>query len=275
MEKFTAILGAKLMGFDEQMRLTESDWKTLLKYDTWEYLNLLRKLLSTNRNCILPLLNKILYNFAFEDFSQWYSQSCLEPNFYKLYRARIYTKPIVKELENNPFQGYDEKNSFVPPANSIKFEGRVNKRHQVVLYAASSPQGAIAEINPNVGNVVSVATIEITRNLHLFNMAHTNMGIEAGTPQKTNWIQKFILDLAECFYSVHINKEDYYLSQYVGSYIKTLGFDGIRYFSSKNESNISETANFNYAILNYDKCKAVSSKKYYVAKVAINYFEFN
>ena len=120
------------MGFDEQMRLTESDWKTLLKYDTWEYLNLLRKRLSTNRNHTLYLLNKILYNFAFDNSSQWYSQCCLEPNFYKLYRARIYNKPFekrVRELENNPFQGYDEKNSFVPPANSIKIEGRVNKRH--------------------------------------------------------------------------------------------------------------------------------------------------
>ena len=109
----------------------------------------------------------------------------------------------------------------------------------------------------------------------MFNIAHNNMGIEADTQQKTNWIQQFILDLTECFYWVYINKEDYYLSQYVGAYIKTLGFDGIKYFSSKNESNISEIASFNYAIFNYDKCKAVSSKKYYIQKVSISAFEFN
>ena len=249
------------MGFDEQMKLTESDWQELLKYDTLEYLNILRKRLSSNRNRTLHLLNKILYNFAFDNSSQWYSQCSLEPNFYKLYRARIYDKLFEKrgkELENSLFQGYDEKNSFVPPANSIRFEGRVNKRHQIVLYTASSTNGAIAEINPNISNVVSVATIEIKERLHLFNIAHNNMGIEADTQHKTNWIQKFILDLAECFYSVYINKEDYYLSQYVGTYIKTLGFDGIRYFSSKNESNISESALYNYAIFNYDKCRAFS-----------------
>lgn len=260
----------------KDMQLTNSDWNILLRYKPYQYTDKLRSDLKVDDSSELTLLDKILFQFALNDIS--YSQRALEKDFDKMYRARVYNKSEDSEKvkrTTDPFQGYNEKDSFVPPASKVTSLGRANKKGQVVLYASSSEHGAINEIRPYIGQYVSVAVLEITNRIQLFNMAHYNIGIEASNQKRTDWIQRFILDLAECFYSVNTKDEDYFLCQYIGKKVQSFGFDGIRYYSSKNESNISENAYYNFAIFNYQKCRPVSSTIKYIESVDVKYFQIN
>ncbi len=69
--------------------------------------------------------------------------------------------------EYQPFLGYNERASDAPPSDIVT-EGRANPRHISYLYAASDVNTAISEIRPMNGQIVSVATIEIQKELKIY-----------------------------------------------------------------------------------------------------------
>lgn len=253
--------------------LTTEEWKYCLGKTPYQFISDVKNIIRDGR-CHSKILEKLLYNFVFIEINTFYSQSYAD-NSYALYLARIYYKEEDHELnksKNSPFQGYNIKDSFVPPKHLTK-EGRVNKKGIVYLYTANKEDTAIKEICPNIDNLVSIAKIRPKENLHFINFALSSSGIEIGTPLQNNWVNSLILNLANCFCSVNTKKDDYQICQYIGNFAKKIGFDGISYYSSKNKSNLKENAGINIAIFNFDKCEVISSKVKYISDITISHFD--
>ena len=75
---------------------------------------------------------------------------------------------------------YDEPVPFKPermkPPRGSAYEGRVNPRGIPCLYAASNKETAVAEVRPWLGALVSVAQMEVRRDLRLVNCSEGHDG---------------------------------------------------------------------------------------------------
>lgn len=189
-----------------------------------------------------------------------------------LKRARIYDKADKFSRYRNPpksrFQGFNAKDSFV---NEKGTEGRCNPKFIPYLYAADSVHCSIAEINPGIDSVVSVANIKIKKSLRLvslssgFAISSTKGSIIEDVPDC--WV---ILYLQHLFSLPYKEEGDYLLTQYISEKIKSAGMDGLSFESSKYACEGAQGVRkrgVNYVIFNYDKCKAVSSKLYRVKSI--------
>mgnify|MGYP001045856302 CR=1 FL=1 len=130
--------------------------------------------------------------------------------------------------EYQPFLGYNERASDAPPSDIVT-EGRANPRHISYLYAASDVNTAISEIRPMNGQIVSVATIEIQKELKIYGFDKKRIWDDTH-----NFADQIELSyIAELFSMPCYGDETKYLpTQYICDYIRSLGYDGIRYDSS-------------------------------------------
>lgn len=260
-----------IMKKETRFIITDTDWEQYLRTTPDEFLERHKEALFRGKKRIKQL-DKLLYNFVFDPQTRYAAQRMISKNTV-MYRARIFEKINgLPQKKDDSFLGYGEKDSFVPPKRFAN-EGRINKKKIVYLYVASSIDAAIAEISPAPSQVVSIAEIKAIEDLILFNIACLWSGIEAGSRKRSQWINIFILRLTECFYSVLTKERNYCICQYVGNFAKKYGFDGIRYFSSKDANNMAENAGVNGAIFNYKKCKPVSSKLVYICEVKYDYLD--
>ena len=98
----------------------------------------------------------------------------------RYYRARIInaeddgdlSKGIGKTTEGK-FQGYNEVNSR-EPLLGISGEGRNNISGASYLYLASNPETACMEVKSQFGDLISLATFELTEPLHIIDFASDN-----------------------------------------------------------------------------------------------------
>ena len=199
------------------------------------------------------------------------SSNTQEFNRIRLYRARKYTEPDAvaryKNPSDPPFQGYDEKNSFVNPKG---IEGRCNPQFIAYLYAANTVDCCIAEIHPGIDQVISVAEIVAIQPLKILRLSKTfaissGKSIIQNVPDSTT-----ILYLQNLFSKPHSEDGDYLLTQYLSEKIKGQGFDGISFFSSVYKDQAKNNRNINFTIFNYNKCKAVSSELYKVDAIKLS-----
>ncbi len=166
----------------------------------------------------------------------------LEKNM-KFYRARV--------------GQYKEKKNLLAPHNDLTKAGRFNPEGIAYLYLSSSLEGAVAEVRPNLGDIVTIAEFDIkdkkVLNLALINLnpdtVENSIKICSGPTYKfCNDVRKLCLLLEDEFKSVVtvLNKIEYVPLQFVAEYIKGLGFDGIVF------SSITMENQYNYVIFNYD-----------------------
>lgn len=206
------------------------------------------------------------------NYFQQYIYSTTEAPHTIFYRARIYNPgdPIGQEPN---FRGYDKAGSFVPPEKIISPAGRINPDGIKYLYTASDIATAIAEVNPHIGNKISVAKITIKQPLHIFNIAINDCGIDVPHfPAASDWLQKFVLGLSLTFQQPYSQNGNYYLCQYISEFVKLWGFDGICHYSSKINADDKDCIGKNYIIFNTDKCEPISSELYYIADMKIDFF---
>lgn len=189
-------------------------------------------------------------------------------------RARIYNEPDQVERFLNPpagpFEGYDAENSFV---NMRGAEGRCNPKFIPYLYVANSPECCIAEINPGIDSVVSVADIKATQNLRILNLSKSfAVARQSGSVVQDMWDCDLVMHLQHLFSCPYEQEGDYLLTQYISEKIKNAGFDGLSYYSSKyaykDDRGIAKHGH-NFVIFNYSKCVVVSSKLYRVETIEI------
>lgn len=134
----------------------------------------------------------------------------------------------ITELKGNKgsFYGYDEKGSDAP-ATGYAGNGRANARYISFLYTAFDVETAIMEIAPKINLPISVAEIELNRDIKIFDFSIYRQG-EEGIGIKLD-------SLSRLFSSPNYNDESEYLpTQYLCEYIRELGFEGVCFKSSVN-----------------------------------------
>lgn len=183
---------------------------------------------------------------------------------FKLKRARIYNIQQDKEDKTSEFKGYRPTDSFVPPKNVTVSAGRANPSGIIYLYAASDVKTAISEVNPLLEDEVSVAEIEVQEDLKILNFANLSASTVGRDNTSLAWKRDIPLELTRVFNTPQRHSDGYFLCEYISEYIKVLGYDGIRFASSKVKTDWYKQTGINYTIFSYQKCKPVSSKLFFV-----------
>lgn len=138
--------------------------------------------------------------------------------------------------------GYDEKDSDAPPHKAAK-AGRINPEGISYLYAADDMKTAALEVRPVRSQIISVAEIELTEEIRLFDLAiNHNYGEKAIPFSNINCGA-----LGKYFSQPNYSGDEAYLAtQYISEYIKNkkdregeFMFDGICFESSLNPNGLN------------------------------------
>ena len=160
-------------------------------------------------------------------------------------------------LKESGFNGFDAAGSFVNPNPRAIGSGRCNHNHEVCLYIAEDIETAISELKPLIQEEISVAQVKIKEELKVI-----DFGFNASdSPYK---------ELVSFLFVTSPTQEDYdayTYSQIICSFVKKMGYDGIKYTSCQN---LGKT---NYVIFNYDKCEAIASNVYTVKSISYEFDE--
>ena len=162
--------------------------------------------------------------------------------------------------KSNPFKGLTKEASYVPPKNVKVGEGRANPRYVKYLYVAESPTTAIYEVRPFIYDAVNIAKIRVNNPLKIVNIA---VDLDLSNNDETTkeiWVMGMIQG---AFSKPTNNTDDYLPTQVIAEYIRSLGYDGIRFNSSLHYGGV------NLTIFNYEKCEAVSSQDFRVEEMKI------
>lgn len=177
-----------------------------------------------------------------------------------LYRARVInyfssgaeSTGFIKFIHNEDcgsYEGYDEQNSFVPPAKFVN-AGRANPERIVYLYAAKEIITAIGETRPRIFDHISVAKIEIQQDLRLADFTI----VEEEKEPSLNTAK--LMEIEHAFSKPCREAIDYIPTQYIAEYVKTLGYDGIAFRSSY------VPGGTNITLFNPEVAKAIASAPY-------------
>lgn len=190
--------------------------------------------------------------------------------------ALLYTdvdiQPFYCEIEQifnkeKLFWGYDAKGSDAPPASKTP-AGRANPSGISYLYISDDIKTAMMEVRPNLYQTVSIATIEIKKELRVFDFCYIVLN-------ETDIGKNFDLSIIASQFSApnYGGAENYYATQYLCEFIKELGFDGIRFTSSLNPEgkNIVLFDTNEDPITNCKNYTIKESKVYSVQKLDLNY----
>lgn len=167
------------------------------------------------------------------------------------------TKYLSKD---NPFKGLTKEASFVPPKGIDVSEGRANPKYVKYLYVAESPTTAIFEVRPFIFDAVNIAKIQVNEQLKIANIA-VNIDLSSN---KDATMEMYVMGMIQRAFSKPTNNTDDYIpTQIIAEYIKSLGYDGIRFNSSIYSGGV------NLTIFNYEKCEAVSSQDFRIEDIKL------
>ncbi len=182
-----------------------------------------------------------------------------------LYRARKYNREEIDESRlGTQFEGYNAEESFVNLGSKWPTSGRMNAQGITVLYVANDIRTAITELHPYFEEYYSVASIEVKNSLKI---ADLSKGWSTNDDDFTRFLAVYVQE----WVSQGSSEKDYVFPQYISSYCKFLGYDGIGYRSKyATRENVRNNLGINYTIFNHSKCKAIESKLYQVRRVAVS-----
>ncbi len=140
-------------------------------------------------------------------------------------------KNWITKTKCEKFWGYSAKESGRNYKN-LK-EGRLNKKEEHHLYLAYDIDTAIAEVRPINKQLISVATVNIKKELKVFDLTK-NFKMGDGTKDGDYIAFDYLAHLCSL---PNFNENEYYKpTQKISSYIKELGYDGIIYPSALKEN---------------------------------------
>lgn len=182
------------------------------------------------------------------------------PSLLKAYRARNFEGIDEKSYKRDfGFWGYNVKDSFVPEAKASK-NMRANFKNIPYLYCAQTPYIACTELRPRFGSTISVATIQLNKELKMFNFSARIYSEPDKYFSQYNDSTKFcvlvLYHIGKLFSKPATTDDDpleYFPTQYLADYVKKLGFDGIIYDSVFSKKGV------NYCIFNFSKCEVIAS----------------
>ena len=180
---------------------------------------------------------------------------------YKCYAAPEGEKLDIKYVgKANPFKGLTKEASFVPPKEVKVSAGRANPKYVKYLYVAESPTTSIFEVRPFIYDAVNIAKIQTTKPLNVANIAvDLDLSSDKGTT-----VDIYVMGMIQGAFSKPTNNTDDYIpTQVIAEYIKSLGYDGIRFNSSIHSGGV------NLTIFNYEKCEAISSQDFRLENIKL------
>lgn len=187
--------------------------------------------------------------------------STTELMLYKCYAAPEGERLDIKFYsKSNPFRGFTKEASFVPPKGINVTDGRANPKYIKYLYMAEDPTTAIFEVRPFIYDAVNVAKIQVNKPLKIANIA---VDINLSEKNETT-IDMHVMSIIQGAFSRPTNDvDDYIPTQIITEYIKSLGYDGIRFNSSLYSKGV------NLTIFNYDTCEAISSQDFRIENIKL------
>jgi RES domain len=199
-----------------------------------------------------------LFNMKAPYFSDKEDQEESERSYYykMLKMAQEYD---LKKRRETGFWGFNKDDSFVPSNNDLINDGRANPSYIKYLYTAEKPYTAMTEVRPFLKSLVSIADIMVTEDLSVVDFSFDSFskfdeGFEA------NLIYLIMSDFSNPTGS---DNKNYIPTQYLSEFIKTIGFEGIRFSSSLHNSGR------NITIFSYEKCQPVGSKLYNIEDICL------
>ncbi len=182
----------------------------------------------------------------------------------EFYRARRYDYHYIDDEKiGTDFEGFDREASFVNLKSDWPSFGRMNPQGIQVLYMATDVRTAITELHPYLDEVFSVAKIKAKENLRIVDLSFSGSSIDDDFSRILSiYVQEWI--------SQGFEERDYIFSQFIASYCKYLGYDGIGYKSKyATRDNARRKLGVNYTVFNFKKCEVVESKLYRIDRVSI------
>lgn len=195
----------------------------------------------------------------------------------KLYRARI-INPMdgkkensgIKITENNEFIGYNEINSREPMLGISK-SGRNNVAGSSYMYVASNEQTACMEIKSQYGDLISLATFEVKKELEIIDFASEKQFSIGDNEIYEMSLGVFFTQLMLRFCEPVKNENAYKATQLIADYLRKTGVDAISYKSHLCPDGV------NYTIFNShpDNIKYVGSKGLIHKQANHSFWDFN
>ena len=162
--------------------------------------------------------------------------------------------------KSNPFKGLTKEASFIPPKEVKVSGGRANPKYVRYLYVSESPTTTLFEVRPFIFDAVNIAQIRVNSPLKIANIA---VDLEL-SKNKDATIEMYVMGMIQGAFSKPTNNPDDYIpTQIITEYIKSLGYEGIRYNSSLHSGGV------NLTIFNHDKCEAISSQDFRIEDIKI------
>ena len=128
------------------------------------------------------------------------------------------------------------------------------------LHVAESPTTAMYEVRPFMFDAVNIAKVRVNEPLKIVNIAvDLDLSNNKGAT-KEMWVMGMIQG---AFSKPTNNTDDYLPTQVIAEYVRSLGYDGIRFNSSLHYGGV------NLTIFNYEKCEAVSSQDFRIEEMKI------
>ena len=125
---------------------------------------------------------------------------------------------------------------------------------------AESPTTAMYEVRPFMFDAVNIAKVRVNEPLKIVNIAvDLDLSSNKGAT-KEMWVMGMIQG---AFSKPTNNTDDYLPTQVIAEYVRSLGYDGIRFNSSLHYGGV------NLTIFNHEKCEAVSSQDFRIAAMKI------
>jgi len=160
----------------------------------------------------------------------------------------------------NPFKGLTKEASFVPPKGVKVSAGRANPQYIRYLYVSESPTTSMFEVRPFIFDAINIAKIRVNEPLKIANIA-VDINLSGN---KSATMEMYVMGMIQGAFSKPTNNADDYMpTQVIAEYIKSLGYDGIRFNSSLHYGGV------NLTIFNYEKCEAISSHDFRIEDIKL------
>lgn len=157
-------------------------------------------------------------------------------------------------------QGFLSVDMGAPPTEKV-LPGRANTKGERLLYLASDIETACAEVQPVCDDLISVIEFQVKPKLNILDLTKVPLGLASfcETDNMDKLIDMVVAEQMVNLFAIPVSRrteELYCYSQFIMTFIKEDGYDGVSYMSSHNQVNNS----YNTALFNPES--AIPIKKY-------------
>lgn len=191
---------------------------------------------------ISPSYSKLTYLEVIKEYLPY-----LEKIIYK--KERFYRARIFQQSPNENIY-YDPENSIAPPSSDFASNNRMSPRGISYLYLSDNKNSTFSEIRASSGDKCILGEFETNKELKVIDFTKKtkfNTDIFSDNYKETdNWVHNFFSEFA-LEISKKVEKEknsstldsnyEYIATQILSEYIRYLGYDGIKFYSSVSAGN--------------------------------------